>query len=199
MILKRYETIEIVTDRLILNKGIIDDYVRVYEYDMRKLRDINGEFCFKRHDPNDVRDWFPEGLDTYYENCKTKNGLFDWIIYLKSGMIPIGNIISDREKPELKSCELSFNLHPNYWGNGFIPESIEAVLNHLFGLGYENVLYSYEQDNKKSKRVSEKLGFQPFKYKKEYRIKENKYIEITELIMSNERWFKLKENKKTFK
>ena len=46
-----YETPIIETERLILKRGTLEDYQKVYEYDFTKLRDINGEFDFVKQDP----------------------------------------------------------------------------------------------------------------------------------------------------
>ena len=184
-----YNTIEIETERLILKKGSIEDFISVYEYDMRKVRDISGEFELKKQDPIIIRSWFTESAEEYYRKCETENHSLDWIIYLKSNMLPIGNITADRENKELNSCELSFNLHPSYWGQGYMPEAIKNVLNHLFNIGYENVLYIYDEGNNKSKRVSEKLGFQLYKINKESWFKNDKSIDTYETIMNKEKWF----------
>jgi len=82
--------------------------------------------------------------------------IFDWIIYLKENMMPIGDMLADRENIENNEIEIAFNLHPNYWGKGYMPEAINAVLNYLFDLGYENIKSTYSDGNKKSKRVLEK-------------------------------------------
>ena len=42
--IKHYQTNLIQSERLILKKGIVSDYLTVYEYDFTKLRDIDGEF-----------------------------------------------------------------------------------------------------------------------------------------------------------
>lgn len=38
------ETPTLETERLILKKGLPEDFIKVYEYDFTKLRDICGEF-----------------------------------------------------------------------------------------------------------------------------------------------------------
>ena len=46
-----YETPVLETERLMLKRGTLEDYQKVYEYDFTKLRDINGEFDFVKQDP----------------------------------------------------------------------------------------------------------------------------------------------------
>ncbi len=192
MNIENYETIEIETNRLILKKGTIEDYISVYEYDMRKVRDINGEFEFKKQDPKEIRAWFSDGMDKHYEQCVSEKKSFDWIIYLKTNMAPIGNITSDREREDIKAIELAYNLHPDYWGQGYMPEAISAVLNHLFSIGYDNVISGWDEGNKKSKRVSEKLGFELFNVIDESWVKNGIPITTYESVMSKQRWNELK-------
>jgi [ribosomal protein S5]-alanine N-acetyltransferase len=189
MNIKTYETIELQTERLVLKKGSIEDYVSVYEYDMRKVRDIAGEFKLEKQDPNEIKAWFKNGIDEYYSDCMIIKQAYDWIVYLKNEMIPIGNIIADRPREELSAIELAFNLHPNYWGNGYMPEAITETLNYLFKIGYENVIMGYDEGNIKSKRVCEKLGFQQFELKNSNWIKNGVTINTYILIMNKEDWY----------
>lgn len=49
-----YETPIIETERLILKRGTLEDYQKVYEYDFTKLRNINGEFELIKQDPKKI-------------------------------------------------------------------------------------------------------------------------------------------------
>ena len=140
--IKHYQTNLIQSERLILKKGTIDDYVTVYEYDFTKLRDIDGEFEYVKQEAEQVKKWFEPDIEQVYVNNESEH-IFDWIIYLREAVIPIGNILADRENIENKEIEIAFNLHPNYWGKGYMPEAIQAVLNYLFELGYENIKSGY--------------------------------------------------------
>ncbi|MDD4298708.1 MAG: GNAT family N-acetyltransferase [Bacilli bacterium] len=186
-----YETVELETDRLILKKGNIEDYVSVYEYDMRKVRDIGGEFEFEKQDPNEIKAWFKNSMEKYYAKCIDEKHTFDWIIYLKKEMIPIGNITADREREAMQACELAYNLHPTYWGQGYMPEAVTAVLDHLFSIGYDNVISGWDEGNKKSKRVSDKMGFELFNVIDEYWIKNGVPIATYESTMSKEKWYSM--------
>ena len=153
----KYITPFLETKRLILKRGIKEDYRKVYEYDLTKLRDIAGEFEFVKLDENVIADY-----DTYADNY---DNVYDWIIYLKEGNIPIGNVTADGEVEELKAIELAFNIHPSHWGNGYIGEALLEIMDYLFNQGYENILCGYSEGNVKSKRVGEKLGFRLFSIK----------------------------------
>lgn len=188
--IKNYKTIKLETSRLILDKGTIEDFVSVFEYNFSKLRDVNNEFVFEKLDPNYIRSWFKDGEINYYlEN--EKNHVFDWIIYLKDNT-PIGNITADRENFEINSIEVSYNLHPNYWGNGYMGEAVKVVIDYLFSVGYDNVICGYDEGNIKSKRICEKLNFKLYNVKKNAWQKDGKPIDTYYMIMEKDRWKELK-------
>ena len=150
----KYITPILETERLILKRGTKEDYQKVYEYDFTKLRSIAGEFEFVKTNKEDI-----EGFETYADEC---DNVYDWIVYLKQDQTAIANVTADREQEELKAIELAFNLHPTYWGKGYIKEAVIEIMNFLFSQGYENILCGYSEGNEKSKRVNEKMGFTVF-------------------------------------
>jgi ribosomal-protein-alanine N-acetyltransferase len=157
--IKYYQTELIQTKRLILKKGTVNDYLAVYEYDFTKLRDIDGEFEYVKQDMEQFEKIFEPNIEQFHAKNEAEHS-FAWIIFLQDNMISIGEILADRENIDNNETEISFNLHPDYWGRGYMPESIEAVLNYLFDLGYENIAASYSAGNLKSKRVLKKSGFE---------------------------------------
>ena len=179
-----YETPQLETERLILKRGKKEDYIRVYEYDFTKLRDIAGEFEFVKQDPKRI-----EGFEEPYEES------YDWIVYLKETMEPIANIVADREIKELKSIELAFNTHPNYWRVGYTTEALIEIMKFLFNNGYENILCGYDEGNFKSKAIGEKLGFVPYKVVENAWIKNGISITSYTSILSKERYKELYESK----
>ena len=110
-------------------------------------------------------------------------------------MEPVGNVVTDQVVKELNGFELSFNMHPNHWGNGYMKEAVIEIMRFLFENGYDNIISGYDEGNKKSKRVHEKMGFEF------YRDEENSWqkngVSITKhvLIMSKERFNQLYNSK----
>lgn len=76
------------------------------------------------------------------------------------------------ELRELRGRELGYVLSKNYWGKGFMPEAVKAVLTYLFDtVGLDFVLAAHFKQNNQSKRVIEKCGFHYIKtcpYKTQY-------------------------------
>lgn len=57
------------------------------------------------------------------------------------------------------SEEVGYSLARDCWGQGLIPEAVEAILRHAFlDLGYAAIWAAYYDGNGKSKRVMQKCG-----------------------------------------
>lgn len=181
------KTPKLETERLILKKGTSQDFIKVYEYNLAKLRDICGEFEYVKSDPKLIA--------TFANYSEETENVYDWIIYLKETMEPIANIVADRYNSELNGFELSFNLHPNHWGKGYMKEAVIEVMRFLFESGYDNVVSGYDEGNKKSKRVHEKIGFEFYKDEENSWYKNDVPITKHVLIMSKERFNELYNNK----
>lgn len=181
-----YETILLETKRLMLKKGIVKDYLKVYEYDFKKLMGIDGMIEFEEQDENKIKNWFMGGINRYYKKL-VKAHMFDWIVYLNGEAI--GNVLTGDEDLNNNSIELVFNFHPNYWGKGYAPETVEKVLDYLFKIGYDKVICGYLDGDVKSKRVLGKLGFKPFEIRYDaVEYEKNKLVDNYITIMTKEDW-----------
>lgn len=57
-------------------------------------------------------------------------------------------------------CELGYWLGKPFWGRGYMPEAVTALLRRAFeDLGMSTVWCGYYDGNEKSRRVQEKVGF----------------------------------------
>lgn len=175
-----YETPVLETERLILKRGTLTDFQKVYEYDFRKLRNISGEFEYVKQDPKNVEGWEIPSPETY-----------DWIMYLKNSLKPIGNIVADRGDKADKSIELSFNTHPDYWRCGYTKEAIIEIMKFLFNNGYEKILCGYDEGNYKSKAIGEKLGFVLYEVKENAWVKNGVPITSYTSVLTKERFNEL--------
>lgn len=159
-----YETALLKTIRLTLKKGEYDDYVRVYEYDFNKLSGIDERPFFEKLDNTKIKSWFKGGAKKYYKKL-VKAHMFDWIMYFNN--FPVGNVYTGEEDLKQNTIELFVNIHPNHWGNGYAAEAVVIVLDYLFKIGYEGVVFKYLDGNLNAKRVAQKLGFKPYEIKRD--------------------------------
>jgi len=65
-------------------------------------------------------------------------------------------------------AEIGYWFGEPFWGQGLIPEAVNALLRHAFeDLGVTTVWCGYFEENEKSKRVNEKCGFRPHRIEKD--------------------------------
>ena len=183
--LKNYETKQLETDRLIIKKGTGPDCIKIYEYDMLKCRGIADDNKLVK--ANKEVNFIGDNPDEYYEKL-AKSKMYDWYIYLKGNCIPIGNITADRENDTINSIELSYNMHPDYWNNGYMIEAVSKVIDYLFEVGYSNIISGYDTGNYKSKSFAEKLGFCYYQTIYNSYQKNNINIDSIQTIMPKEKW-----------
>lgn len=181
-----YETTLLKTKRLIMKKGEKEDFLKVYEYNFNKLQNVEGICKLEKKDTINMEKLFKDDIRKYYTKIK-KAHMFDWIIYLNDDAI--GNILTNEEDFDKKEIEVSFNIHPSYWGNGFMPEALTCVIEHLFSIGYENIVCSYLDGNIKAKKVLDKLGFKPYMIiEDEYKSENGTLIDEYKTIMTKDNW-----------
>ena len=179
-----YETPQLETDRLVLKRGTYEDYVKVYEYDFTRLRNIGGEFEYVKLDPQVVK-----GFET--DADETPN-MLDFIIYLKDIMEPIGNILYDRYDEDNNSLEVTVNIHPNYWKKGYMTEAMLNTMDYIFkNLDIYNIVYSYGEGNFKSEGLCRKIGFEYYSEDIEHFKRLDRDIITIKNIMSKERFYEL--------
>lgn len=182
-----YETVELKTKRLIMRRGEKEDFLKVYEYDFSKLKNVDGVCKLVKQDAKKIEDLFKGGMKRYYSKIK-KVHMFDWIVYLDN--MAIGNVLTEEENYDERKIELSYNLHPSYWGNGYMPEAISCVIEYLFSLGYDNIICTYSDGNIKAKRVLDKLGFKPYRIIEDaWKAESGNMIDDYKVIMTKDYWF----------
>ena len=86
---------------------------------------------------------------------------------------------SERHYPELadfRGREIGYVLSKDYWGQGLMPEAVQAVITWLFtGENLDFILVGHFDWNQQSRRVIEKSGFRRIKslpYKTRYETEE---------------------------
>lgn len=108
----------------------------------------------------------------------TKEDGINWAIIEKHSNIFIGYFGFFRLIPEHCRAEIGYALKPEFWGKGYMCETI----NKMVRFGFENMkLHSIEAnvnpDNEKSKRVLERIGFKKEAYFRENYLFNNKFLD----------------------
>lgn len=108
----------------------------------------------------------------------TKEDGINWAIIEKHSNIFIGYFGFFRLIPEHCRAEIGYALKPEFWGKGYMYETI----NKMVRFGFENMkLHSIEAnvnpDNEKSKRVLERIGFKKEAYFRENYLFNNKFLD----------------------
>lgn len=84
-----------------------------------------------------------------------------WAVTIKGSDEPVGSIgyfPCDSERAG-GAPEIGYWIGVPYWGNGYIPEAVRALIKRCFDEGAEKVWCSHFSGNDKSRRVIEKSGF----------------------------------------
>jgi [ribosomal protein S5]-alanine N-acetyltransferase len=111
------------------------------------------------------------------ESYDNETGI-NWGIVEKQSNDFIGYFGFWRMIPEHCRAEIGYALKPEYWGKGYMYETI----NKMVRFGFENMkLHSIEANvnpaNEKSKRVLEKIGFKQEAYFRENYLFNNKFLD----------------------
>lgn len=142
------------TQRLILRPWCEDDAESLYEYakdpavgpiaGWQPHKSVEESLCIIQNVLN--------GSECYAICEKENNKAIGCIELMPNGHTDL----TDKDD----ECELGYWLGKPFWGRGYMPEAVEAILHHAFeDMGMTNVWCGYYDGNNKSKRVQEKLGF----------------------------------------
>ena len=141
---------EIETERLILRTITVEDAEAIFAW--ASDPDVNKFMIYPLHENIDVtREW----LKTRDINGKDE---FDLGFVLKETgeLIGQGGLFYHED---LDAWEVGYNLRKDYWGQGLVPEAIQAIIDYVDKeKGIRAIVGEFAKDNKKSKRVMEKLG-----------------------------------------
>lgn len=84
-----------------------------------------------------------------------------WAVTIKPGDEPVGSAgIFPTDAPDAHGApEIGYWIGKPFWGCGYIPEAVRALIDRCFKDGAETVWCSHFAGNDKSRRVIEKSGF----------------------------------------
>lgn len=149
----------------------------------RSFKQTDAEMLFKiRSDAEVLKYMDTEGhqsindaltmIAAIHQSFEEKNGI-NWVIEEKETGQMIGYIGFWRMMKEHVRAEIGYALFPEFWGKGFMTESIKNTLAFGFNdLHLHSVEANINPKNESSKIVLEKMGF-----KKEAHFRENYYFD----------------------
>lgn len=165
---------ELISNRLILRQWQESDSADLYEYAKSNL--VGPSAGWPPHkDENESK----EKIKIFICNSDT------YAIVLKSENKVIGGIGLHRRKPDINLAnlaqrEIGYVLNPKYWGNSYVPEAVNCLVDYGFNKLNLDIIWCGHYDfNNNSKRVNEKCGFKyRFTRKERLKLLDNKEINI---------------------
>lgn len=142
------------TERLILRQFKLNDAeamhqnwasdTEVYKYLMRPA---NEDFEATK---TQLKEW----VDGYTDLDK-----YNWGVEWKETGELIGNILVVELQKSIDAVEVGYRMGKAWWGKGFMPEALRAVIEYFFDeVGVNRIAARHDAENPKSGRVMEKAG-----------------------------------------
>ena len=163
---------EFESERLLFRKFLLSDAKDILL--IRSNDDVMRFMDVPRH--NSISD--SEKLIQLVEESYNKEDGINWAIIEKHSNSFVGYFGFFRIIPEHCRAEIGYALKPEYWGKGYMYETI----NRMVRFGFENMkLHSIEANvnplNERSKKVLERIGFKKEAYFRENYLFDGKFLD----------------------
>ncbi|HEL2254152.1 TPA: GNAT family N-acetyltransferase [Streptococcus suis] len=142
------------TERLILRPFQASDVEPVFQ-NWTSDEKVTTYLTWPTHQTlQDTEDYVQFCLQSYSQE-KT----YRWVIELKENQQPIGDISVVSLDERVQAAELGWVLGSKWWGQGYMPEALEAVTHFLLEeVGCLRITAVHDSENRPSGRVMEKVG-----------------------------------------
>ena len=142
------------TKRLILRRFRIEDADDMYN-SWASDPEVTRYLTWPAHSSVEVTKMLLSDWVSRYEN----GAFFNWAIEYKETGRVIGNISVVSLIEEIEAAEIGYCMGRAYWGQGLMPEALEAVIGYLFDVvGMNRIWAGHDVNNPKSGRVMDKAG-----------------------------------------
>lgn len=156
---------------LVLRRIEMSDAGRYFDY---MSDDRMAGFLTKENRPEDSAKAEQE-LKYWQSLFDTKRSIY-WCIALKENNMMVGTAGFNGILMGHDRAEISYDLDPEYWGNGLMLKSIKGILNYSdVILGLKRVQATVIIDNERSIKLLERCGFDREGYLKKYEIVEGEH------------------------
>lgn len=68
----------------------------------------------------------------FFRRQHTERQMIRWSVVLRDGAVVIGTVGCHNINPKERRLEVGFDLHPDFWRQGFMTEALGAVLGYVF-------------------------------------------------------------------
>lgn len=158
--------VELSNDRLILREVKEEDWENFYAY-----ASLSKVTKYQPWEPKTKEDAVNHVKELLQEAAKIPRTHYALAIVLEDVMIGTGEL--ENMDGENKSAELSYTIHPEYWGQNIATETSEILIKFGFeALGLHRIYATCDPNNIASEKVLEKVGMI-----KEGRLRENYQLE----------------------
>lgn len=142
------------TQRLTLRQLVIDDKQAIFS--LRSDSEINK--YLDRPPCNTIED-AANFINKVNENINKNMALY-WAITLSGQNKLVGTICLFSFSDENESCEIGYELLPNFQGRGIMREAVKKVIDYAFNtIGVQKIEASLHRDNQPSIKLLEKVLF----------------------------------------
>ena len=147
-------TVPLETERLLLRRYQMSDAEVLYE-EIGSKPEVTRYISWN---PCDSLKGAREFVTLNMEQYKRDQSFFGWAITMDG--VLLGSIGVYNMDPQNESCELGYNLRPDYQNRGITTETVKRVVDFLFRtVGMHKICASVHEENEASKKVLKKAGF----------------------------------------
>lgn len=149
-------TEKIQSERLILRKFEIEDTPEVYQ----NLSSKDEVFRFLQHSPNKDISQTRKYVECIISRYKQLD-YYKWVIIDKEKNVVVGEISVCQIDPKNQfTCEVGYNISPDFWGFGYATEALGMVVDFLFkDVGFNRIEALHDLENLASEKVIIKNSF----------------------------------------
>jgi [ribosomal protein S5]-alanine N-acetyltransferase len=146
------------TERLILRDVVLSDWdaLNVFLSDPAVTRFMH----FASWDEEKRHQWLTRLVQ---EASNPQRDAYNWAITLRSNGLLIGWLILGRSRhardPGMRECGCGYALNQHYWGQGYMPEALQAAFTYAFTVLLTKLIHAEcERENTASAHVMQKCG-----------------------------------------
>lgn len=144
------------TDCLVLRWLRMEDV----DFIFKEWGDLVVTYYMRDEEPLKTRQQAEEMVQ-HLQDPETFQSMRWWGIELKAEDVLIGTIGYCAWDKQHHHAEVGYDMSPEYWGRGLMPEALRAVVRYGFEeMALNRVQATTHTENLRSQRVLEKLGFQ---------------------------------------